>query len=334
MKKTPLLFEKAEATISTADLEYHARNWLFECDFRGLSKTTLAIRRFVVDKLLWFLRSRELPRCGKSELQQFLSYVRNGHEDEQGRWGNAQMRRAVRPATTATYFTILRTLFRFLVTEGAIETSPLETMARPVARPDQIQPFTQEQIGRLRAAARRSRHPRRDEAILLFLLDTGVRASELCSLQLSDVDLQGKRCRVLGKGNKHRYVYFGKDTARALWQYLKEGARDRSDDGPLFQSDRGMGAGEALSRSGLLQLIERLGIAAKIEATRCSPHTFRHTFAVEFLRAGGNVFSLKELLGHTSLTIVNRYIALAQADLERQHRQFSPVDNLKGRAAK
>jgi integrase/recombinase XerD len=72
-----------------------------------------------------------------------------------------------------------------------------------------------------------------------------------------------------------------------------------------------------------------LGRVAGIQSARCSPHTFRHTFAVEFLRGGGNVFSLKELLGHTSLTICNRYIALAQADLERQHRQYSPADRLR-----
>ena len=73
------------------------------------------------------------------------------------------------------------------------------------------------------------------------------------------------------------------------------------------------------------------GGAAVIEATRCSPHTCRHYFAVEFLRAGGNVFTLKELLGHTTLTMVNRYVQLAQADLEAQHRQFSPADRLKRR---
>jgi site-specific recombinase XerD len=59
------------------------------------------------------------------------------------------------------------------------------------------------------------------------------------------------------------------------------------------------------------------------------PHTFRHTFAVMFLRAGGNTFTLQQLLGHTSLAMTNRYVALAQADIENQHRQFSPADHLK-----
>lgn len=144
---------------------------------------------------------------------------------------------------------------------------------------------------------------------------------------MSDLDLQQKRCTVLGKGNKRRAIFFGRTTARALWQYLREQSHEENDF--VFVSDRGGGAGEPLTRSGLLQLVRRLGQSAKIQAARCSPHTFRHTFAVEFLRNGGNVFSLQQILGHTSLHMTNRYVALAQADIENQHRQFSPADRLK-----
>jgi integrase/recombinase XerC len=231
------------------------------------------------------------------------------------------------PETASMYFARLRTLFRFLVSEGWIEASPMETLRPPVNRPDQIQPFTKEQVTALFAAAKRSQHPRRDEVILLFLLDTGLRASELCSLRMCDMDMQGRRCNVIGKGNKRRAVYFGRDTTKALWQYLKETPREGNV--PLFTSDRGTRAGEPMTRSGLLQLMRRLGKAAKIEATRCSSHTYRHTFAVEFLRAGGNVFTLQTLLGHTSLAMSRRYTALAQADIENQHRQFSPVDRMR-----
>jgi len=158
----------------------------------------------------------------------------------------------------------------------------MEKLRPPVNRPDQIQPFTEEQIDALLAAAKRSQHPRRDEAIVLFLLDTGVRASELCNLRMKDMDLQGRRCTVVGKGNKTRSIYFGRNTTKALWQYLKENPRE--EDESVFTSDRGTRAGEPLTRSGLLQLMMRLGKAAKIEATRCSSHTWRHTFAVTFLK--------------------------------------------------
>ena len=97
----------------------------------------------------------------------------------------------------------------------------------------------------------------------------------------------------------------------------------------MFLSDRGTRAGEALTRNGLAQLIARLGQSAGVEAVRCSPHTFRHTFSVNFLRAGGNVFSLMQFLGHTNPQMTSRYVSLAQADLASQHRQFSPLDQMR-----
>jgi len=86
---------------------------------------------------------------------------------------------------------------------------------------------------------------------------------------------------------------------------------------------------KSLTRSGLLQLIERLGIAAGIKQVRCSPHTFRHTFAVDFLRNGGNSFNLQQLLGHCDMHMTARYVNVAQADIENQHRRYSPADRIK-----
>jgi len=202
----------------------------------------------------------------------------------------------------------------------------MEAIAAPIARADQVQPFDERQVSALIAASHKTLHPKRDYAMVCFLLDTGMRATELCELRMSGVDMSARKCIVLGKGNKHRSVYFGRQTAKALWNYLREEEREQGS--PVFLSDRGSGTGEPLTRSGLLQLIERLGKAAHVEAVRCSPHTFRHTFAVTFLRNGGNVFSLQQILGHTSLQMTNRYVAVSQGDLEKQRRQFSPVDGL------
>lgn len=155
-------------------------------------------------------------------------------------------------------------------------------------------------------------------------------APELLALQVRDIDLTGRRCQVLGKGNKRRSVYFGATCARALWRYLAE-RKDPPGDAPLFLAERGRTKDEGLRRTGLAKLIARLGVLAGVEQVRCSPHTFRHTFAVMFLRNGGNSFTLKELLGHSSMAITNRYVLLAQADLEAQHRAYSPADRLHGR---
>jgi site-specific recombinase XerD len=237
------------------------------------------------------------------------------------------MTKPVSSRTAFNYHGLLRTLFAWLVSEHVLTSSPMDRINPPIHRKDQVQPFTHKQVQAILDATRRSQHPRRDEAIVFFLLDTGVRASELCGLKMRDLDLGARSCRVVGKGDKERAVCFGRSTAQALWRYLRE--QEREPDEPVFLSDRGRRAGEPLTRSGLLQLIHRLGESAGVQVTRCSPHTFRHTFAIEFLRAGGNVFSLQQMLGHTALHMTNKYVAYAQADIENQHRQFSPVERLK-----
>jgi site-specific recombinase XerD len=161
------------------------------------------------------------------------------------------------------------------------------------------------------------------------MLDTGMRVSELCGLTYQDISLQERKCSVLGKGNKRRTIPFGRRASQALNSYLAQ--EERQEDTSLFLSDRGMTAGEGITSSGVLIMIRKLGRAAGVEVVRCSPHTFRHTFAVMFLRNGGNVFTLQQLLGHNRLDMTNRYVTLAQADIENQHRQFSPADRMKRR---
>lgn len=337
MVKTPLRFvsgddaSKADSVhslaISAADLPAHARDWLFDCEYRQHSPKTIEWRRNALAKLHWFLQQRDYPHCGVTELRQFLAYLSNGHREAGGRWGNPTLTKPVRPRTVKDYHGALRTFFKWLVTEGVIDASPMARLAPPVHRADQIQPFTEDQVVALLAAAQCGRNKARDTAILYFMLDTGIRASELCNLKTEDIDLQERRCVVLGKGNKHRTIYFGKNAARAIYQYLR--AEHRAPDEPMFLADRGAAAGQALTRSGLLQLFERLGKSAGIRGTRCSPHTARHYFAVSFLRGGGNAFSLQQLLGHRHLQQTSKYVAFAAADIAIQHRQFSPGDRIR-----
>lgn len=320
---SPTTVSSSGEVLSHHDIKQLLQDWLFEGQFSFHSPRTTEFRRHVGDKLLWFLDRQERTVCETSDLRRFLAYAVEGHGEAEGRWGNARMTKPLRSATVHRYYRELRAFFHWVVKEGRLSVSPMTRIAPPQMRSEQVQPFTPEHQGAFVSASRKSTHPRRDEAIVLFLLDTGVRASELCALKMSDLDLQQRRCTVLGKGSKRRSIFFGRASSKALWQYLREHPRDDNDF--VFLSDRGGRAGEPLTRSGLLQLVRRLGIAAKIQAAHCSPHTF----AVEFLRNGGNVFSLQQMLGHTSLHMTNRYVALAQADIENQHRQFSPADRLK-----
>lgn len=189
--------------------------------------------------------------------------------------------------------------------------------------------MSESHVTALLEAAKKTSLPKRDTAIVLLLLDSGLRASELCQLRMNDLDLEVRRCYVLGKGNKHRSVYFGRNTAKALWQYLR--TQEHGSDGFVFYGERGRAALESLARDGLLKLIKRLGRMAGIKAVRCSPHSLRHTYTVSFLRAGGNVFMLREALGHTNLQMTQKYVVVAEAYVEAQSKLYSPMDKRSSR---
>lgn len=147
----------------------------------------------------------------------------------------------------------------------------------------------------------------RDKAILCLLLATGIRASELCGLRLEDVNFSDDYLLVRGKGSKQREVGpMGQTCLAAIRRMLRGSQRDVSQ--PLFVSHR---TGGALTPFGLDQLLKRLRDHAGDEffaGIRVSAHTFRHTFAVNFLKQGGNIKQLQLLLGHTSLAVTQRYL--------------------------
>lgn len=163
------------------------------------------------------------------------------------------------------------------------------------------------------------KHQLRDQAILLCLVDTGIRATELCELRMKDVSIVGREIDVFGKGSKERTLPMSEDTAKAIDDYLANERGSASALAPLFASH----TDDALDRGSLRQLIQRIGERAGVR--NAHPHRFRHTFAINFLRNGGDPYSLQVILGHSTMEMVKEYLALAQADLEAAHRKASPV---------
>jgi len=312
-------------------LERLMEDYLLDCDYRLMSSNTIATRRIFMRNVIWFLRHRGYDTCDTSELRQLLVYLRRGHEEGNGRWGNPQWNKPARPATIRDYYVALRCFFNWLVGEGLLDVSPLDPIPKPSIPTEHVQPFSPEQIQALLKAARHSTQPRRNEAIILFLYDTGVRATELCQLKMQDVDMGNRHARVLGKGNKSRVVYFSRETARVLSLYLRQ--RPREPEHPIFLSRIGRDY-PPMSRSALLRIIRSLGREAGLTAMQVSPHVFRHSAAIQLLRNGCDVYSLMSLLGHSSLTICLTYLKLSQADLENQHRRYSPVESLSSRRSK
>lgn len=160
----------------------------------------------------------------------------------------------------------------------------------------------------------------RDRAILLFLLDSGVRVSECLSLNLEDVDSIGGSVFVRqGKGRKPRTVFIGRKTRRALRAYL----RYCEDGSPALWVTS---TGSRLAVQSLRGMLKRRATAAGVPAP--SPHDFRRAFALTMLRSGVDVITLARLMGHTTLEVLSRYLKQTSEDLRIAHERASPVDRL------
>lgn len=162
----------------------------------------------------------------------------------------------------------------------------------------------------------------RDRALILSMLDTGARVSEICALTVGDYSPRTGRLLIRhGKGDKERFVVVGARTQEAISAWMdRRGQCTKAS--PLFASNS---TGKHLRRDSIKHLFARLGKRAGVD--NFHPHRMRHTFAVNFLRNGGNVMTLQMLLGHTDLSMSRRYVALAEQDIDAA-RQLLPVDAL------
>ena len=155
-----------------------------------------------------------------------------------------------------------------------------------------------------------------------MILERAVRGSEAAGIRLGDLRPDGS-VKVMGKGAKERIVRIGSTARTAIVRYLGQRGPG-APDAPLFLGRRG-----APDWRGMQQVLKRLKTRAGITG-RMSPHSLRHTFARSYLVNGGDVFSLQQILGHTTLDMVKRYVSLADADADvvAQHRTASPADRL------
>lgn len=160
----------------------------------------------------------------------------------------------------------------------------------------------------------------RDRAIIILFIDTGLRASELCGLKIKDYNSTTGAIDVFGKGSKERTVIAETFARKALWRYLS-GRPDAGDEDPLFASRSNL----HLDNDSLRHLVQR--IAVKVGIKDATLHRFRHTFAYNFLRNGGNPIELQRLLGHEEMDTVNIYVNLAESDLQAAQQRASPANN-------
>lgn len=171
-----------------------------------------------------------------------------------------------------------------------------------------------------RDTSHRLEHADRNRAIIFILLDTGVRVSELINLKIQEVDLRNHRIYVMGKGSKERTIPISPKTGKVIWKYLTSRKEERLGNYLIASKD-----GQQLNRARVLRIIRTIGQKAGV--VKANVHRFRHTFAINYLRNGGDAYSLQMMLGHSTMEMVKTYLALAQADLDANHIKASPVSN-------
>jgi len=173
--------------------------------------------------------------------------------------------------------------------------------------------------------ARTAHKGARDRALILTLLDTGLRAGELVGLRLEDLDFESQRIQVRhGKGNKQRAVRIGERASEAVQHYLEQFRGFGL--GPLFLTCRG----QPLCRSAMRTIFQRLGKEASVP--KVHPHRFRHTFATWAIEQQAREIDVQFLLGHSTPAMLRRYTATYDAEKAAQaHALFSPADRLNGR---
>lgn len=223
------------------------------------------------------------------------------------------------------HYRAVKRFFNWMVEEDILKEIPFKNVHMKVPQII-IQPYPMETIERMVAACDDTKFiGSRDKALILMLLDTGLRLKEITSVMISDINPQSGLITVLGKGNKKRVVRVGKRAQKALFKYLMK----RNDEYPnLWVSEER----RPLTSWGVYRSIHSLSHALGITDVKRLVHAFRHTFATQSLRNGAGEFEVQSLLGHTTLKMTHHYVeTLNSQDAVISHRKFSPADNMRGK---
>ena len=251
------------------------------------------------------------------------------HLQTRRKWPDRQCHLAeqnLRAISVQTYVRALRGFFNWIYREGYTRENILANLRPPKAPRTLAEVLRDEEVGRILACVDpETSWGSRDSAMLIVMLDTGLRLSEVANLAMANAHLDEGYLKVMGKGAKERMVPIGGVAQKALLRYVYKFRPEplNASEDTLFLTPEG----RAMSANGVQMVIRRLALKSGVK--RLHPHLCRHTFATNYLMNGGDVFTLQQILGHTTLEMVRRYVNLASAHVRVQHRKFSPMDRMK-----
>ena len=283
--------------------------YLTDCLSRGLSKNTICFYREKLDNFIKYCRTNnlhEIETLTANDLRNYFIGLQENHS---------------KGGVHAFYRTVKAFLNWYeLENEFSAWKNPINNIS---IKPPNLQPLEPADIHAIKAILKTCKNDYvgiRDKAIYLFLLDTGVRASELLALDHANINPITGVVQILhGKGDKFRTVYLSKKSRLALRKYI---SLKTTIEGPLFTSQENI----RLKYGAIRAMLRRRCIRAKVPNQTL--HSFRRLFAITMLRNGVDIFSLQMLMGHADLQVLKRYLKLASSDLENAHSKASPLNNL------
>ena len=281
---------------------------------KNLSPNTITFYSQHLNKFLEFMESKypdiSVEKIGHTMLREYVLGIKENHS----------------PGGVNHHIKVLKILFKFMIEEDVITENPSRKISRVKMDQVVIPTFSDIQImAMLEVTKCQMDFPGiRNYALITLLYDSGCRISELLGLKIENIQLEEKILTVRGKGGRGRVVPFGDRSLVGLVKYLTRRNKLFGKEGVLFLTK----FGDPLTLRMTNKTIERIGEKAKVENVRLSAHTFRHTFAKNWLMNGGDIFSLQKILGHRTLEMVKNYVNITFQDIQSQHSKFSPGDNL------
>ena len=243
-----------------------------------------------------------------SDVFDFLSYLAN---DRQIHADTAAPDYGISASSRARKLSAIKSFYKYLtVRTKQLDENPVADLEYPKLRKSLPKYLTLEQSAALLKSVS-GQNEKRDYAILMIFLNCGIRRSELVNLNISDI--YEDRIRVVGKGNKERFVYFGSSCKKAIDQYLEERKKKvLSDNRALFGSRNG----NRISVEAVHRLVKKALLQAGLDSTQFSAHKLRHTAATMMLSGGVDVKTVQEVLGHENLNTTQIYTHIESTELK------------------
>ncbi len=297
--------------------------FLLSCKVEGKSYGTIECYSDKLKGFLWYCNNFNLPddieAIETNHLRQFLAYLR-----ETPHRFNSNCPRAKKPCNSTTiqkYYRALSSLINWSLGEGILKVNNLTRIKVPKAERKVIKALSANEVNQIIIALPDTFEGTRNKAIILTMVDCGLRLGELLNLKLIDINMEQQLLKVDGKTGE-RVVRFGATTSKALKKYLKSRANLDGHIDNLWLIDKGTALKESSVETLFINLSKKVGI-------HINPHLLRHTFATLWLKNGGDSLMLQRLLGHTTLMMTNRYCqAVGCYDAIEAHVKYSPVDRM------